>query len=106
MRRLTRLARRGCTSPTFSKGVRVLNYAGEKLVWDRRAQLRPTGTYDFICNHVGNELWMERLAWSGKKGYNAQELAEWKVNGTVAGTYKTYKNLSVSKDCVWHGGIC
>lgn len=39
---------------------------------------------------------MERLAWSGKHGYNSQDLAEWKVDGKVAGSYKTYKNLSVS----------
>jgi hypothetical protein len=39
---------------------------------------------------------MERLEWSGKKGFNAEELEEWKVDGKVAGSYKSYKNLSVS----------
>lgn len=41
-------------------------------------------------------MWMERLAWSGKKGFNAEKLSEWKVDGKVAGSYKSYENLSVS----------
>jgi cathepsin A (carboxypeptidase C) len=41
-------------------------------------------------------MWMERLEWSGKKGFNKEELTEWMVGGKVAGSYKTYKNLSVS----------
>ena len=65
------------------RGVRVLNYAG---------------TYDFICNHIGNEMWMESLEWTGKHGFNKAELADWKVDGKVAGSYKTYKNLSVGSN--------
>lgn len=41
-------------------------------------------------------MWMEKLQWSGKKGYNAQELSDWKVDGKVAGSYKAYANLAVS----------
>lgn len=65
----------------LERGVRVLNYVG---------------TFDWICNHIANEAWMERLEWSGKKGYNAEEFGEWKVGGKVAGKYKTHENLSVS----------
>lgn len=62
----------------------------------QRSQADIPGTFDFICNHIGNEMWMERLQWSGKSGFNAEELEEWKVDGKVAGSYKSYKNLSVS----------
>jgi len=74
-------------SNLLERGVRILNYAG---------------TYDFICNHVGNEMWMERLAWSGKKGFNNESLTEWKVDGKVAGSYKSYNNLSLLK--VYYAG--
>lgn len=54
------------------------------------------GTYDFICNHIGNEMWLEALEWTGKKGYNDAQLVDWKVDGKVAGSYKTSGPLSVS----------
>lgn len=85
-----------------------MNYAGR---CDRPPAGFPTGckgltqigTYDWICNHIGNEMWMERLKWSGKEGYNEQKLADWKVDGKVAGKYKSYKNLSVSPLLVHDG---
>jgi cathepsin A (carboxypeptidase C) len=54
------------------------------------------GTFDFICNHIANEMWMEKLEWSGKEGYNAAKLQDWKVKGKVAGSFKTSGNLTVS----------
>ena len=48
-----------------------------------------------MCNHLGNEKWMEQLEWTGKEGYNEAEMMEWKVEGEKAGYYKTFKNLSV-----------
>ncbi len=38
---------------------------------------------------------MEALEWTGKKGFNEAELGPWKVDGKVAGTYKTSENLTV-----------
>ena len=87
-------------SQLLERGVRVLNYAG---------------TYDYICtlfpliihvarlytvdghvgNHIGNEMWMEALPWSGKKAFNAAQLMEWEVDGKVAGSFKTSGKLTV-----------
>ncbi|WVO23595.1 uncharacterized protein IAS62_004950 [Cryptococcus decagattii] len=66
----------------LERGVRVLNYVG---------------MLDFICNHVANELWMERLEWSGKEGYNAADFNGWVVDGHRAGEFKTYGNLTMLK---------
>ena len=49
---------------------------------------------------------MERLEWSGKKGFNAEELEEWEVDGKVAGSYKSYKNLSVCRSFTFTPGPC
>ncbi|RSH85597.1 hypothetical protein EHS25_003736 [Saitozyma podzolica] len=69
-------------SALLERGIRVLNYAG---------------TLDFICNHVGNEMWMNRLQWTGQEGFNEAEFVDFKVKGEVAGKYKTYGNLSLLK---------
>ncbi|AFR98075.1 cathepsin A (carboxypeptidase C) [Cryptococcus neoformans C23] len=66
----------------LERGVRVLNYVG---------------MLDFICNHVANELWMERLEWSGRAGYNVAEFNDWIVDGHRAGEFKTYGNLTMLK---------
>ncbi|KIR37376.1 cathepsin A (carboxypeptidase C) [Cryptococcus deuterogattii MMRL2647] len=66
----------------LERGVRILNYVG---------------MLDFICNHVANELWMERLEWSGKEGYNAADFNDWVVDGHRAGEFKTYGNLTMLK---------
>lgn len=68
-------------SGLLERGVRVLSYVG---------------TFDWICNHIGNEMWLEALQWTGKASYNSAQLADWKVKGKVAGSYKTSGNLSVS----------
>jgi len=51
---------------------------------------------DWICNHIGNERWMEKLQWTGQKGYNAAKWEDWKVKGKAAGYTKASGNLSVS----------
>ncbi|WVR03482.1 hypothetical protein IAU60_000473 [Kwoniella sp. DSM 27419] len=66
----------------LERGIRVLNYVGQ---------------LDWICNHISNERWMERLEWSGQKAYNAAEFADWSVKGHVAGHYKTAGNLTMLK---------
>jgi len=50
------------------------------------------GTYDWICNHVGNLRWTEALKWTGHEAYNQQPLRDWFVtlkNGTVEVAGKT-----------------
>ncbi|WWD22404.1 hypothetical protein CI109_106895 [Kwoniella shandongensis] len=66
----------------LERGIRILNYVGTK---------------DFICNHLANERWMEKLEWSGKEAYNAAQFGEWSVNGKQAGRYKTSGNLTMLK---------
>jgi len=51
---------------------------------------------DWICNHIGNERWMEKLQWTGQKGYNDAKWEDWKVKGKAAGYTKASGNLSVS----------
>jgi cathepsin A (carboxypeptidase C) len=77
-------------SALLERGVRVLSYVG---------------TFDWICNHIGNQMWLEALEWTGKAGYNSAQLVDWKVKGKVAGSYKTSGNLSVSTS-PHGGGLC
>jgi cathepsin A (carboxypeptidase C) len=51
---------------------------------------------DWICNHIGNERWMEKLQWTGQKAYNDAKFVDWKVKGKAAGITKAAGNLSVS----------
>ena len=46
-------------------------------------------------NHIGNQKWTEALQWTGKEGYNAESLADWMVDGEVAGSFKTFGPLTV-----------
>jgi cathepsin A (carboxypeptidase C) len=50
---------------------------------------------DWICNHIGNERWMEKLQWTGQKAYNDAKFVDWKVGGKAAGYTKAAGNLSV-----------
>ncbi|KAJ8087080.1 hypothetical protein PM082_005908 [Marasmius tenuissimus] len=43
------------------------------------------GTYDWICNWVGNERWMLDLEWSGAEVFRNDGSREWIVDGKVAG---------------------
>ncbi|KAJ7818241.1 serine carboxypeptidase [Mycena olivaceomarginata] len=49
----------------LERGVRVLIYVG---------------TYDWICNWVGNERWTLAMEWSGQSEFSQQELKPWGVN--------------------------
>ncbi|KAF8919271.1 Alpha/Beta hydrolase protein [Mucidula mucida] len=42
------------------------------------------GTYNFVCNWVGNEAWTLALDWSGKEDYVQEPLHEWLVDGKKA----------------------
>ncbi|KAI0058953.1 serine carboxypeptidase [Artomyces pyxidatus] len=52
------------------------------------------GTYDWICNWVGNERWTLAMDWSGKAEFGSQALREWKVGGAVAGKTRSAKGLT------------
>ncbi|KAJ7053908.1 serine carboxypeptidase [Mycena amicta] len=43
------------------------------------------GSYDFICNWIGNEAWTLALEWSGQEEFAQQPLSEWTVDGKRAG---------------------
>ncbi|KDQ13471.1 hypothetical protein BOTBODRAFT_146116 [Botryobasidium botryosum FD-172 SS1] len=63
----------------LERGIKVLIYVG---------------TYDWICNHVGNYRWTSALEWSGHDAFNAESLREWKVDGRVAGMTKSANGLT------------
>jgi carboxypeptidase C (cathepsin A) len=54
----------------LERGVRVLIYVG---------------TYDWICNWIGNERWTLALEWSGQEEFASKALHTWEVDGKVAG---------------------
>lgn len=62
-------------------GVPVLIYAGDK---------------DYICNWVGQELWLKELEWSGQDLYNSKTRSLWysETTGSPAGEKKSSKNLT------------
>ncbi|RXK37197.1 cathepsin A (carboxypeptidase C) [Tremella mesenterica] len=66
----------------LERGIRFLNYAG---------------TYDFICNHIANEMWVSAMDWTGKEGFAAVSWQDWEVEGKKAGLFKTYENLTLLK---------
>ncbi|KIL59541.1 hypothetical protein M378DRAFT_169205 [Amanita muscaria Koide BX008] len=47
------------------------------------------GSYDWICNWVGNERWTLQLDWHGKEAFTSKELKEWKVDGKKSGVYRS-----------------
>jgi carboxypeptidase C (cathepsin A) len=52
------------------------------------------GTYDWICNWVGNERWTLALEWSGQTDYVAQTMEGWKVDGKRVGQVRSAKGLT------------
>ena len=52
------------------------------------------GTYDFICNWVGNEKWTLEMPWSGQKAFTEAPFEEWMVEGSVAGRVRTSGNFT------------
>ncbi|KAJ7223362.1 Alpha/Beta hydrolase protein [Mycena pura] len=67
----------------LERGVRVLIYVG---------------TYDWICNWVGNERWTLALEWSGQTQFAAEPLRPWAVGGDFtkgrAGLARSAKGLT------------
>jgi cathepsin A (carboxypeptidase C) len=52
------------------------------------------GTYDWICNWVGNERWTLALEWSGQADFVKQALRDWEVDGKVAGKTRSAHGLT------------
>lgn len=66
-------------SELLEHGVRVLIYAG---------------TYDFVCNRVGNERWTLDMEWSGQEAFRNETLKEWSMDGKAAGKFRKHGNLA------------
>ncbi|KAF9060263.1 serine carboxypeptidase [Rhodocollybia butyracea] len=60
----------------LERGVRVLIYVG---------------SYDWICNWVGNERWSKALEWSGHQEFASQDLRDWHISGVKAGVTRSAK---------------
>ncbi|KAF8217517.1 serine carboxypeptidase [Mycena galopus ATCC 62051] len=52
------------------------------------------GTYDWVCNWLGNEAWTLALEWSGQAEFVSQPLAEWVVDGERAGRTRAAKGFT------------
>jgi carboxypeptidase C (cathepsin A) len=52
------------------------------------------GTYDWICNWIGNEAWTLALEWHGQQDFAALPLREWKVDGHVVGKTRSAHGLT------------
>lgn len=70
----------------LESGLRILFFNGDK---------------DMICNHIGNEMLIENLQWSGMKGWELQsgkegevEKQDWIVDNDIAGYYREARNLT------------
>lgn len=54
------------------------------------------GRYDVICNHMGNEVALNQLQWSGKEGFMTSTRSVWVPTGKdrPGGYYKSFGKLS------------
>ncbi|KAJ8515289.1 hypothetical protein ONZ45_g7265 [Pleurotus djamor] len=52
------------------------------------------GSYDWICNWLGNQKWTLEMEWSGKEEFGKKELVDWTVNGKFAGKARSAKGLT------------
>lgn len=66
-------------SELLERGVRVLIYVG---------------TYDWICNWIGNERWTLKMPWTGQGAFVSQPLREWQIDGQVVGKTRSANGLT------------
>jgi carboxypeptidase C (cathepsin A) len=52
-----------------------------------------SGQFNIICNHLGTEKMLSKLAWLGKNEWLKSQPGIWLVDKQPAGYIKTYKNL-------------
>jgi carboxypeptidase C (cathepsin A) len=70
-----------------------MDYVGALL--ERRVRvLIYVGTYDWICNWIGNEAWTLALDWHGREDFAAVPLRAWRVDGQVAGKTRSAHGLT------------
>ena len=93
-----------CTDPPYTAlahqdGLGVMNdvkyllEAGIRLLFFN-------GMMDLICNHVGNEILVDKMEWSHQEDYVLAKRSAWMsslAGNTLAGYMKEYKNLSFLK---------
>ncbi|QRW18297.1 Serine carboxypeptidase [Rhizoctonia solani] len=63
----------------LERGIKVLVYVG---------------TYDWICNWVGNQKWVMALDWTGSAEFTAQKDRNWIVDSQVAGFTRSANGLT------------
>ncbi|XP_057726413.1 serine carboxypeptidase-like [Arachis stenosperma] len=63
-------------------GIRLLVYAGEEHL---------------ICNWLGNSRWVHAMKWSGQEQFGASPTIQFVVNGSQAGSLKSYGPLAFLK---------
>lgn len=56
--------------------------------------LPAAGTYDWVCNWIGNYAWVSTLEWSGHSAFAAEELRAWEVDGKPVGESKSTNGLT------------
>ncbi|KAH7885523.1 Alpha/Beta hydrolase protein [Phlebopus sp. FC_14] len=66
-------------SALLERGVRALIYVG---------------TYDWICNWIGNEVWTLNMPWSGQETFKEEPLRVWEVEGEVVGKTRSTGGLT------------
>jgi carboxypeptidase D len=92
-----------CTDPPYTA---LAHQDGLGVTSDVQALLKDSsihllffnGIMDLICNHVGNEIMLEKLEWQHQDDWITAPRYAWKSSGEeVAGYAKEYKNLSFLK---------
>ncbi|EJD41493.1 serine carboxypeptidase [Auricularia subglabra TFB-10046 SS5] len=63
----------------LERGIRVLQFSG---------------TYDWVCNWVGNLNNVHEMHWTGREEFNKQPLKEWMYEGKTAGVVKSAHGLT------------
>ncbi|KAF8443143.1 Alpha/Beta hydrolase protein [Boletus edulis BED1] len=66
-------------SGLLERGVRALIYVG---------------TYDWICNWIGNERWTLKMPWTGQEAFVSQSLREWEIDGQAVGKTRSANGLT------------
>jgi carboxypeptidase C (cathepsin A) len=54
-----------------------------------------TGEYDLVTNSLGLERWLDAMNWSGKRLWNHSPFQTWKVDGNIAGKFRSYGNVAL-----------
>jgi carboxypeptidase C (cathepsin A) len=96
-----------CTDPPYEAlsghdGLGVVDDVVEILEHDDKVELLFfNGVFDIICNHVGNERFLEHLQWSHRSDWLLSDRYAWFADsaapGQVSGYMKEYQNLKFLK---------